>query len=170
MPKTGVNLLKTGVKLTLALNIDSRYEAAGSRLAGWLRDKYPRNAIKLAAADLGVSPNTVKKWLAGVMPEGKHVFMMAAKWGRDFMNHVFEPAIGADDMASRRRELQEMKARLERLEARDTMEINDGLMEALPSVGGGLRGPMAGIASPAAVLVAPRPGREMGRTYSGSEI
>lgn len=89
----------------------------GRRVATWLRAAYPRNGAKGIARDTGASPHTARKWLAGVLPENKHMAMMASRWGARFLAYVYEPAIGTDTLLAARTQLQDLRAQLDQLEA-----------------------------------------------------
>lgn len=65
----------------------------GPRLASWLRMQFPRDTAKLVARTCDVSVATAYRWLDGEVPPTKHLFAMIALWGREFMDHLFDPLL-----------------------------------------------------------------------------
>lgn len=74
----------------------------GPRCATWLKEVYPLNRGKLIARDFGVSESTAWRWLAGEAPTVRALEEMAARWGRTFLEYVFDgPGRPADSDLAR---------------------------------------------------------------------
>ncbi|MFL7901534.1 hypothetical protein ACJ41P_10405 [Azospirillum argentinense] len=101
----------------------------GWRTAQWLRRVYPVKARDNIAAEFDVSGTQAKRWLAGLAPATWHLEEMAARWGKDFVHHVFQDAfeVTRDRLAKRRACLEaQLKGR------------QDALAEAKNSKSGGM--------------------------------
>lgn len=92
-------------------------EQTAARLGWFLSGRYPGAAKrKRIARDFDVSPDTVKGWLNGSRPAGRHFDAMVKKFGREFLRFVY-PAT-ADDRATELSEIRDIAARLARIEER----------------------------------------------------
>ena len=88
----------------------------GDRVSAWLRQAYPRDAAKLAARDLGASPHTVEKWLAGSLPANKHLVAMGQRWGKGFFAFILEPVVGPWRHYAMDAEIDDLKSRIAAIE------------------------------------------------------
>ncbi|MBK1640252.1 hypothetical protein CKO24_14525, partial [Rhodothalassium salexigens DSM 2132] len=70
---------------------DDLEEILGPRLADWLRS-YDYKTV--AAMFPPTAPQTAKRWKAGSLPQVPHMAAMVERWGRPFVDHVFEPLLG----------------------------------------------------------------------------
>jgi hypothetical protein len=81
----------------------------GDRCAIWLRAGYKINRGKSVARDFNVSENTAWLWMSGKTPSVWHLEAMVAKWGRPFLEYIFqdisEPTGSIDQIINIRAEL-----------------------------------------------------------------
>lgn len=78
----------------------------GERLALW----FATTPAKVIARDFGVAIQTAKGWKRGQLPQMAHFAAMAARWGEDFLDFVFAPALADAPDLARRLERMEKRA------------------------------------------------------------
>jgi hypothetical protein len=117
---------------------DFLFAEVARRVSAWLRQAYPGlNAVKLIAADLDVSPDTAKGWLAGQMPANRHMLKLKRRFGGAFVAFVYEPFEWSRDYDLRAR-LDDLRGRLDELRvAMDQREAGRRLRVAGRNAGKG---------------------------------
>lgn len=87
----------------------------GSRVAAFLRQRYPDARAKRCADEFGVKPETSQGWLEGRMPQNRYFVAMLQKFGPRFAAFVLEPCgswANAWDTDDKLREIEERIARV----------------------------------------------------------
>ena len=100
---------KYTVKVTKKMPCVDAVPEMGSRVAFWLRQAYPRNTVKEVARAVDSDERTVREWLEGKYPSGKHISRLSGLFGYRFVAFVFEPACGDTAMLRIRGELDDLQ-------------------------------------------------------------
>lgn len=78
----------------------------GERIALWFSDA----PAKVIAREFAVAVQTAKGWKRGQLPLMAHFAAMVARWGEDFLDFVFAPALADAPSLSQRLERMEKRA------------------------------------------------------------
>jgi hypothetical protein len=104
----------SGQKVT-GFGVCSDFEA---RANAWLRGRHPGKTAECVAADIGISVNTVRKWLSRESrPNAVAVFRLIAAYGPEFLAAVYPKApawlssiVRAERLASLDAEIADLQA------------------------------------------------------------
>jgi hypothetical protein len=137
----------------------------GERIAAWHRQV----PAKVLARDFAVAVATAKSWKGGHLPQMSHFTVMVRRYGVDFLDFVFAPALDdLPDMAGRLDRMERQAARF----AADLAELKRQVEhEGLASDGGGVADQRGGSGGGVAQPLRPRrslvPGSLVGRAVAG---
>lgn len=127
----------------------------GERIALWLRS----SPAKVVACEFQVAVQTAKGWKRGQLPLMGHFTAMVARWGQDFLDYVFAPALADVPDVAHRLERMEKRAEMFARELADLkQQVSDEKMADRRRVGADARGGSAGGLA--------RPGRAGGKVVS----
>lgn len=114
----------------------------GYRCAQWLRASYSFNRGKSVARDFNVSENTAWLWMSGKTPSVWHLEAMVARWGRAFLEYIFQDI---DNHSEPIEIIINIRAELAR---RDTNQVENKSGEIKPTTESGRYSSNSGIVPP----------------------
>ncbi len=123
------------------------------RIVLWLKRAFPRDTAKLVAIDRRVAPRTVKAWLAGALPENRHLISMFHDWP-GFAASVLEPVIGPTDPISQAARLVAVKKHMGELQ-REIEDLGGPRIRLLDDAERGVHGGGSMVFGEGEVLAAP---------------
>lgn len=117
----------------------------GERIALWFSDA----PAKVIAREFEVAVQTAKGWKRGQLPLMAHFAAMVARWGEDFLDFVFAPALAdAPDLAQRLERMEKRAAQFSRELADLKQQVTHEKVADRPrravGAGGGGAGSVAG--------------------------
>lgn len=123
--------------LLLGAVADRLQSECAAALAVALREQYPSDTCKLierALIDIGVlaQPATIKGWLAGNWPSGRHLMALIRALGPEFRDRVFAPCMDekapteAERLDTIERELRALKRQLRGRVTHDHRSVRQG--------------------------------------------